>query len=60
MLAALNALEVKCGDVMNAYITDPITDKFWTIFGPKSGAESGKKSIIVRALYGLKSAGTAF
>ena len=27
MLAALNALEVKCGDVMIAYITAPITEK---------------------------------
>ena len=27
MLAALNALEVKCGNVMNAYITAPITEK---------------------------------
>ena len=26
MLAALNALEVKCGDVMNAYITAPTHD----------------------------------
>ena len=27
MLAALNALEVKCSDLMNAYITAPITEK---------------------------------
>ena len=27
MLAALNALEVKYGHVMNAYITAPITEK---------------------------------
>ena len=26
MLAALNALEVKCGDAMNAFITAPITE----------------------------------
>ena len=25
MIAALKALELKCGDVMNAYITAPIT-----------------------------------
>ena len=29
-IAALNDLEVKVGDVLNAYITAPITDKVWT------------------------------
>ena len=38
MIAALNTLEVKYGDVMNSYITAPITEKFWTILGPKFGA----------------------
>jgi len=60
MIAALNALEVKCGDVMNAYITAPITEKVWTVLGPEFGADQGKRAIIVRALYGLKSAGAAF
>ena len=57
MLDALNSLEVKRGDVMNAYITAPITEKVWTILGPKFGANQGKKALIFRALYGLKSAG---
>ena len=60
MLAALNTLEVKCGNVMNAYMTAPITGKVWTILGPEFGADAGKKSIIVCALYGLKSAGAGF
>jgi hypothetical protein len=30
LMAALNNLEVKVGDVLNAYITDPITIKVWT------------------------------
>ena len=60
MLAALNALEVKCGDVMNAYITASITEKVWNILGPKFGSDQGKKTLTVRALYGLKSAGSAF
>ena len=33
MISALNALEVKCGDVMNVYITAPITESVWTILG---------------------------
>ena len=59
-LAALNDLEVKVGDVLNAYITAPITEKVWTILGPEFGRDAGKRAIIVRALYGLKSAGAAF
>ena len=60
MLAALNDLDVQCGDVMNAYITAPVREKIWTILGPEHGEEEGKKAIIVRALYGLKSSGAAF
>ncbi len=59
-IAALNDLEVKVGDVLNAYITAPITKKVWTSLGPEFGPNAGKTAIIVRALYGLKSAGAAF
>ena len=51
MLAALNALEVKCSDLMNAYITAPITDKVWTILRPEFGSDQGKKALIVWVLY---------
>jgi hypothetical protein len=59
-IAALNDLDVKVGDVLNAYITAPITKKVWTILGSEFGPDAGKSAIIVRALYGLKSAGAAF
>ena len=59
-LAALNDLEVKCGDVLNAYITAPVKDKIWNYLGPEHGKDEGKKAIIARALYGLKSSGSAF
>ena len=29
-VAALNDLQVKSGDITNAYVTAPITGKFWT------------------------------
>ncbi len=58
--ASLNDLEVKVGNVLNAYITEPVKEKVWTILGPEFGHDSGKRAIIVRALYGLKSAGAAF
>ena len=59
-IAALNDLGVKVCDVLNAYTTAPITKKVWTILGPEFGSNAGKSAIIVRALYGLKSAGAAF
>ncbi len=59
-MAALNDLEVKVGDVLNAYITATITKKVWTVLGSKFGSDAGKSAIIVRALYRLKSAGAAF
>jgi hypothetical protein len=58
--ASLNDLEVKVGDVLNAYITAPVMEKVWTILGPKFGHVSGKSAVIVHALYGLKSSGAAF
>jgi hypothetical protein len=59
-LAALNDLYVMMGDIENAYLTAPITEKVWTVLGPEFGEDSGKRALIVRALCGLKSAGSAF
>ena len=59
-IAVLNDLEVKAGDIMNVYLTAPITEKVWTVLGKEWGPHAGKKSIIVQALYGLKSASAAF
>jgi hypothetical protein len=58
-LAALNDLDVKMADIENAYLTAPITERFWTVLVPEFGYDSGKRALIVRALYGLKSAGAA-
>jgi hypothetical protein len=60
LMAALNDLNVKVGDVLNAYIIAPITKKVWTVLGPEFGINAGKSAIIVCTLYGLKSAGAAF
>jgi hypothetical protein len=59
-LAALNDLDVMVGDIENAYLTAPITEKVWNVLGPEFGEDAGKRALIVRALYGLKSAGAAF
>jgi hypothetical protein len=56
LMAALNDLNVKVGDVLNAYINAPITKRVWTVLGPEFFIDA----VIVRALYGLKSAVAAF
>jgi hypothetical protein len=58
-LSALNDLDVKMADIENAYLMAPITEKVWTRLGPEFGDDAGKHALIVRALYGLKSAGAA-
>ena len=59
-LAALNDLEVKTGDIQNAYLTAPNAEKTWTTCGPEFGSDKGKKALMVRAVYGHKSAGASF
>jgi hypothetical protein len=59
-LADLNDLDVKMADIENAYLTAPLTEKVWTVLGPEFGNDAGKHALIVRSLYGLKSAGAAF
>jgi hypothetical protein len=56
----LNDLDVKMDDIENAYLTAPITENVWTVLGPEFGDDAGKRALIVRALYGVKSAGAAF
>ena len=60
MIAALNDLEVKSGNILNAYVQAPVTEKVWTTLGPEFGKDARKTAAIVRAIYGLKSAGAAF
>jgi Reverse transcriptase (RNA-dependent DNA polymerase) len=59
-MAALNDLEVKIGDVENAYLMVPVAEKIWTWLGPEFGDDSGMRAIVVRSLYGLKSAGASY
>jgi hypothetical protein len=41
-LAELNYVDVMMGDIENAYLTAPITEKVWTVFGPEFGDGDGK------------------
>ena len=36
-IAVLNNLHVKAGDVMNAYVTAPCSEKIWTVLGKEFG-----------------------
>ena len=56
MIAVLNDLEVKLGNILNAYVQAPVTKKVWTTLGLEFGKDSRKTAVFVRALYGLKSA----
>ena len=60
LAAALNGLEVKGADVQNAFLSAKNLEKHWLKAGPEFGPEQGKVFIVVRALYGLKSASAAF
>ena len=52
---ALNDLELFATDIKNAYLQAPITEKYWTRYGPEFGPElEGSVTYIVRALYGTK------
>ena len=56
MIVTFNDLEVKLGVILNTYVQVPVTEKVWTTLGPEFDKDAGKTGVIVRALYGLKSA----
>ena len=59
--AALNNLQVFGADIQNAYLQAPTSERHYIICGPEFGLENvGKKALIVRALYGGKSAGADY
>ena len=60
LIAALNELDVLGADVQNAFLTAPNKEKCWMSAGPEFGTEEGKTFLVVKALYGLKSASFSF
>ena len=51
---------VKAADILNAFVMVLNREKIWTVIHPEIGDNAGKFTIIVRALYSLKSAGATF
>ena len=60
VISELNDLDVRCGDVMYAYITAQFEEQIWTTLGTEFGPDAGKRELFVCALYCLKSFGAAF
>ena len=59
--AALNNLLICAADIQNAYLQVPASEKHYIICGPEFGLENvGKLAVVVRALYGGKSAGADY
>jgi hypothetical protein len=59
-IAVINDLDIFACDIQNAFLTAPCREKLYTVAGPEFGSDEGKTMIVVRALYGLKSAGATF
>ena len=60
LIAALNDIDIMSCDLENAYLNAKCREKIWFEGGIECGEDQGKVCIVVRALYGLKSAGAAF
>ena len=60
LLAALNDLDLLAADCEGAYLNAPCREKVFFEAGPELGDREGQYVILVRALYGLKSAGASW
>jgi hypothetical protein len=60
LIAALNNINIMSCDLENGYLDAPCHEKIWFEGGIECGEDHGKVCIVVRSLYGLKSAGAVF
>jgi hypothetical protein len=60
ILARMNGLQVCAGDVGNAFLYGKTREKVFVIAGEEFGIHAGKRMIIDRSLYGLKSSSARF
>ena len=61
VVAALHSLNIEDGGIQNAYLIALCLEKIYTVCGPEFGPDlQGKRAIVVRVLYGLRSLGKAF
>ena len=60
LIAALNDLDILACDVGNAYLNADCREKVYTIAGKEFGNRAGQRVVIVKALYGLRTSGSAW
>jgi hypothetical protein len=60
LIAALNDIDIMSCDLENAYLNTPCQEKIWFEGGIECVEDQGKVCVVVRSLYGLKSARAAF
>jgi hypothetical protein len=60
LIAALKDLKLLACEIQNAYLTADCREQIYIIAGPEYDLEAGSLMIIKKALYALKSSGTAF
>ena len=61
ILAHLNGLQVCAGDIGNAFLNGTTREKVFIIAGPEFGPDiEGKRLLIDKSLYGLKTSGARF
>ena len=60
LIAALNDIDILSCDLENAYLNAPCHEKIWFEGGLECDEDQGKILVVVRAFYGLKSAGASW
>ena len=61
LVAALNDLQILCGDIGNTYLNTMTTEKIYYRAGNEWGPlVKGRVLVIIRALYGLKTSANAY
>ena len=60
MIAALNGLDIMSCDLENAYLNVTNREKIWFEGGTECGKDKGNVLVVVQALYGIKSASSAW
>ena len=59
-VAAMNDLQVVAADIGNAFLYGKTKEKVYIIAGPEFGSDQGKRLIVDKGLYGLKTSAARF
>lgn len=60
LIGVLNGVDIMTCDLENAYLNAKCREKIWFEGGSECGEDQGKVLVLVRALYGLKSASSSW